>query len=80
MGCFSGKRYFMHDVLVGKKGQIVIPKDVRALFDINSGDQMIMVIDSVDGIGLVKPEKFKEFADFVLKDSRQEKNKKVKKK
>lgn len=31
---------------VGEKGQIVIPKEVRDIFDINPGDSLIVLADS----------------------------------
>lgn len=38
---------------VGSKGQIVIPKEARDLFNINSGDTVLLLGDKSQGIALV---------------------------
>lgn len=52
---------------VGEKGQIVIPKEVRNIFDIKSGDSIIVLCDKEKGIALVKSEVFEDLTDKVLK-------------
>ena len=39
---------------VGEKGQIVIPKEIRTMFDINPGDSVIVLCDKAKGIALLK--------------------------
>ena len=39
---------------VGEKGQIVIPKDMREMFNINAGDTVIILADKEKGIAIVK--------------------------
>ena len=39
---------------VGEKGQVVIPKEIRKLFDINAGDSIIVLADKQKGIALLK--------------------------
>lgn len=39
---------------VNEKGQIVIPKEARKVFDIKSGDSLIMFGDSKKGLALCK--------------------------
>ncbi len=51
---------------VGEKGQIVIPKDMRDLFDINPGDSLLLLADIERGIAIVRPETLEGFADGVL--------------
>ena len=41
-------------VKVGDKGQIVIPAEARKIFDINPGDNLIVLGDESQGIAIVK--------------------------
>ena len=41
-------------VKVGDKGQIVIPAEARKIFDINPGDNLIVLGDEPQGIAIVK--------------------------
>lgn len=41
-------------VKVGEKGQIVIPAKARKIFDINQGDNLIVLGDEGQGIALIK--------------------------
>ena len=43
---------FMATVKVGPKGQIVIPKEVREMFGIESGDSLVLLADVQRGIAL----------------------------
>ena len=43
---------FMATVRIGTKGQIVIPKEARALFGLKSGDSLILMADRGQGIAL----------------------------
>ena len=42
----------MATVKVGPKGQIVIPKEVRDMFDVKPGDTMVLLADVERGIAL----------------------------
>ena len=52
---------------VGEKGQIVIPKDARDMFDIKPGDSIIVLCDKSKGIALVKSDVFECLADDIMK-------------
>ena len=54
-------------VTIGSKGQIVIPKDVRDIFNLNSGDRLIVLGDETEGIALVKAEEFEEKMREIVK-------------
>lgn len=43
---------FMSSVKVGPKGQIVIPKEVREMFNINPGDTIVVLADINRGIAI----------------------------
>lgn len=51
---------------VGEKGQIVIPKEVRDIFDIKPGDSLIVLADSKKGIALVKSEVIEDVTNSIL--------------
>ena len=51
---------------VGEKGQIVIPKEIRTMFNINQGDSIILLCDKDKGIALVKADFFDDLTDKVF--------------
>ena len=51
---------------VGEKGQIVIPKEIRNMFDIKSGDSIIVLCDKDKGIALLKADVIENLSDKVL--------------
>ena len=52
---------------VGEKGQIVIPVEARKMFNINSGDSLIVLCDKKKGIALFKSDVIEDIADDILK-------------
>lgn len=52
---------------VGEKGQIVIPKEAREIFNIQPGDTLILLGDELQGIAIVKQEMLVKFAETILK-------------
>jgi AbrB family looped-hinge helix DNA binding protein len=52
---------------VGEKGQIVIPKEAREIFDIHPGDTLLLLGDEAQGIAIVKNDVFMHFAETILK-------------
>ena len=59
-------------VRIGEKGQIVIPKKARDIFDLHPGDQLLVLGDEERGIALVKASELQTFASEVLKAMRKE--------
>ena len=52
---------------VNDKGQIVIPKEARRVFDIKPGDRLVVLGDEGQGIALMKAEGFLALAEEVRK-------------
>lgn len=51
---------------VGEKGQIVIPKEARDMFNIKSGDSIIVLCDKERGIALVKADIIEDLTDKIM--------------
>lgn len=58
-------------VTIGTKGQIVIPKAARDIFNLKDGDRIVVLGDEKEGIALVKAEVFEEKMQEALKLSQQ---------
>lgn len=56
----------MGSVKVGAKGQIVIPKEVRDMFEINPGDTLLLLADSEKGIAIERYGVFAKIADAIF--------------
>ena len=52
---------------VGEKGQIVIPKGVRELFDIQPGDALLVLADKKQGIVITKDDMLCQQFDAIIK-------------
>ena len=63
----TDKTKFVGICKVGEKGQIVIPKEIRAIFDIVPGDSVIVLCDKEKGIALLKADVIDSLTDKVLK-------------
>lgn len=61
---------FISTVRVGDKGQIVIPKEVREMFEIEPGDNLMLMADQERGIAIVA---FDGMMDFMKESIRQAK-------
>ena len=59
-------KYIFGTVKVGERGQIVIPKEARDVFDIKAGDTLLVLGDEAQGIAIVKNDLFKQFAQDIL--------------
>ena len=51
---------------VGEKGQIVIPKEARDMFNIKPGDSIIVLCDKTKGIALVKSDVIEDLSDKIF--------------
>lgn len=49
----SGGKYFFGSVTVGDRGQIVIPKKAREVFQIQPGEQLLIFGDEEKGLGIM---------------------------
>jgi len=58
-------KYIFGVVKVGDKGQIVIPKDARNIYDIKPGDSLIVLGDQ-KGMALLKTELFQNVIDQAM--------------
>ncbi|MGN7402279.1 helix-turn-helix domain-containing protein [Cytobacillus praedii] len=63
----KGKQFF-GVVKVGERGQIVIPKQARDMYQIHAGDKLVVLGEDVTkGIAILKTDGFLEFADLIRK-------------
>ncbi|WP_237582307.1 helix-turn-helix domain-containing protein [Pontibacillus yanchengensis] len=61
----KGKQFF-GVVKVGERGQIVIPKHAREMYQIQAGDKLVVLgEDATKGIALLKSDGFLELADKI---------------
>lgn len=58
-------KYIFGVVKMSEKGQIVIPRDARKVYDLKAGDALLLVGDQ-NGMALVKTEIFHDFVDQVV--------------
>jgi len=62
----QGERFFLKDVHVGKRGQIVIPKDIRDLFGIKPGGHHVLVGNGARGLAIMRAEQIEQFAKAIM--------------
>lgn len=60
-------RYLFGVVTVGDKGQIVIPAKARKVFDIGTGDQLIVLGREGEGMAMMKTDDFLKITDIMIK-------------
>lgn len=52
------KDKFIVSVKVGEKGQIIVPKEAREMFNISAGDTLMILGDKEKGLAIFKDEEF----------------------
>ena len=57
---------------VGDRGQIVIPKEARELFNIKSGDTLLILGEEDTGLIVSRPEVLNNIAEQILESVRKE--------
>ncbi|MGA8943796.1 MAG: AbrB/MazE/SpoVT family DNA-binding domain-containing protein [Thermoactinomyces sp.] len=63
---------YVGTVKVGTKGQIVIPKEVRDLFHIESGETLLVLADVERGIAIMKTDAFDDIMEALHKTQHKE--------
>lgn len=71
LGKSKSKRVF-GTARVGDRGQIVIPKEARALFGIQPGDTLLILGDQETGLVISRPELLDDLADQLLNQMKNE--------
>ena len=64
------KNKFVGLAKVGEKGQIVIPKEARDMFNIKPGDTIVVLCDKKKGMALLKSETFESTIDKMMPDTK----------
>ena len=59
----TNKDKFIVSVKVGEKGQIIVPKEAREMFNIKAGDTLMVLGDKNKGIALIKADAFYEMME-----------------
>lgn len=60
-------KYIFGVVKISEKGQIVIPKEARKLYNLKAGDALLLLGDK-NGMAMVKTEIFQDLVGQVLED------------
>ena len=61
---------------VGDRGQIVIPKEARELFNIQPGDTLLILGEENKGLNISRPELLRDLADQIFEVKENEDKKK----
>ena len=66
MNIHDGKYAWM--VKIGEKGQFVIPKEAREMFDFQPGDEILVLGDIERGIAIAPKEKQQDVIKMIFND------------
>ena len=69
LGTVNEKRIY-GTAKVGEKGQIVIPKEARDLFDIKAGDNLLVLCDKTRGIIITRLDALDDAAGKIIEKAR----------
>ena len=69
LGKGNSKRVF-GTAKVGDRGQIVIPKEARELFNIQPGDTLLILGEENKGLIVSRPELLRDLADEIFESDR----------
>ena len=64
------KNKFVGIAKVGEKGQIVIPKEARNMFNIKAGDSVVVLCDKKKGMAIIKSEVFEDTFDEMMPNNK----------
>ena len=62
----SLKDKYIWTTKVSGKGQIVIPSEARKIFNINTGENLILFVDKNQGIAIAKYDNYVKFAEAIF--------------
>jgi len=69
MNIYEGKYAWM--VKIGEKGQFVIPKEARELFELHPGDEILVLGDINRGIAILPKEKQQDAIKQIFSEIKQ---------
>ncbi len=61
-------------VTVGEKGQIVIPKKAREIFEIKPGDSLVLLGDKKRGLAIPPKSAFELFSHIIFDEEEKDEN------
>ena len=64
------KDKFVGIAKVGEKGQIVIPKEARDMFDIKPGDSVVILCDKKKGMAVLKSDIIERTMNIIMPDKK----------
>ena len=66
MNIHEGKYAWM--VKIGEKGQFVIPKEAREIFELHPGDEILVLGDTERGIAILPKAKQQDYIKHIFSD------------